>query len=212
MADVEVSYKGSTIGSLSASGSLTLETEGKYCEADIGISYTSPGGGTLYYTSNGVAYMPYMDMPKLWLGKTEMYRDAVELVSVTCGDTRLLGGSAGNGANSMFKGCTKLETVTMPYIQGAASSWVDNIFMDCTSLKTASFGSVGYPISQFNNTSNSTLKVFRNDTQNDLTITLFVDASVLADIPSAVTQYAPWGATNATVVYRNSTTGEVITA
>ena len=43
MADVEVSYKGSTIGSLSATGSLTLETEGKYCEADIGIEYTSPG-------------------------------------------------------------------------------------------------------------------------------------------------------------------------
>lgn len=45
MADVEVSYKGSTIGSLSASGTLTLETEGKYCEDDIGIAYTSPGGG-----------------------------------------------------------------------------------------------------------------------------------------------------------------------
>lgn len=45
MADVEVSYKGNTIGSLSTSGSLTLETEGKYCEDDIGITYTSPGGG-----------------------------------------------------------------------------------------------------------------------------------------------------------------------
>ena len=48
MADVEVSYKGSTIGSLSASGSLTLETEGKYCEDDIGITYVSPGGGGSY--------------------------------------------------------------------------------------------------------------------------------------------------------------------
>lgn len=45
MADVEVSYKGSTIGSLSASGTLTLETEGKYCEDDITVDYTSPGGG-----------------------------------------------------------------------------------------------------------------------------------------------------------------------
>lgn len=45
MADVEVSYKGNTIGSLSATGSLTLETEGKYCEDDIGISYTKPSGG-----------------------------------------------------------------------------------------------------------------------------------------------------------------------
>ena len=45
MADVEVSYKGSTIGSLSASGILTMETEGKYCEDDITLTYTSPGGG-----------------------------------------------------------------------------------------------------------------------------------------------------------------------
>ena len=45
MADIEVSYKGSTIGSLSATGNLTLETAGKYCEANIGISYTKSGGG-----------------------------------------------------------------------------------------------------------------------------------------------------------------------
>ena len=63
MADVEVSYKGSTIGSLSASGSLTLETEGKYCEDDIGITYTSPGGGggqTVYVSSTGLLYTPVM--------------------------------------------------------------------------------------------------------------------------------------------------------
>ena len=53
MADVEVSYKGSTIGSLSATGSLTLETEGKYCEADIGISYTKPSGGGGNFTLIG---------------------------------------------------------------------------------------------------------------------------------------------------------------
>lgn len=45
MADVEVSYKGSTIGSLSASGTLALETEGTWCEDDITVDYTSPGGG-----------------------------------------------------------------------------------------------------------------------------------------------------------------------
>ena len=45
MADVELTYKGNTIGSLSASGNLTLETAGCYCEDDIGVTYTSPGGG-----------------------------------------------------------------------------------------------------------------------------------------------------------------------
>lgn len=54
MADVEVSYKGKVIGSLSDSGSLTLETDGKYCEGDIGIEYVKPsGGGTLPLTQFG---------------------------------------------------------------------------------------------------------------------------------------------------------------
>ena len=46
MADVELSYKGETIGSMSASGSLTLETAGKYCEDDIEVEYTKPSGPT----------------------------------------------------------------------------------------------------------------------------------------------------------------------
>lgn len=45
MADVELSYKGSIIGTLSASGTLTMETAGTYCEDDITLTYTSPGGG-----------------------------------------------------------------------------------------------------------------------------------------------------------------------
>lgn len=45
MADVEVTYKGNTIGSLNDSGSLTLETAGMYLEGDVGIGYTAPSGG-----------------------------------------------------------------------------------------------------------------------------------------------------------------------
>jgi len=49
MADVEVSYENTLIKSLSASGSATLHTAGKYCDDDITIVYTSPGGGTPEY-------------------------------------------------------------------------------------------------------------------------------------------------------------------
>lgn len=45
MADVTVSYKGSNIATMSASGTKTLETAGTYCEDDIEITYVSPGGG-----------------------------------------------------------------------------------------------------------------------------------------------------------------------
>lgn len=41
--DIEITYKGVTIGTLSSSGTLTLETAGTYCEDDIIIDYTKTG-------------------------------------------------------------------------------------------------------------------------------------------------------------------------
>ena len=50
---VVLTYKGETIGALSSLGSLTLKTEGKYCEADIALVYInhcprSDGTGLFY--------------------------------------------------------------------------------------------------------------------------------------------------------------------
>lgn len=45
MADVEVTYENTLIKSLSATGQAVLHTAGKYCDDDITIDYTSPGGG-----------------------------------------------------------------------------------------------------------------------------------------------------------------------
>ena len=45
MSDVTLSYKGSDILELSDSGSATLKTGGKYCEADIELEYVKPSGG-----------------------------------------------------------------------------------------------------------------------------------------------------------------------
>lgn len=44
MADVTISYKGSSIATMDASGTKTLTTQGKYCEGDITVSYTKPAG------------------------------------------------------------------------------------------------------------------------------------------------------------------------
>ena len=45
MADVTLTYKGSTIAEMSNSGTKTLKTSGKYCEGDIGVSYVKPASG-----------------------------------------------------------------------------------------------------------------------------------------------------------------------
>lgn len=45
MADVTLTYKGNTIAALNDSGSKTIRTAGKFCEADIGVEYVKPSGG-----------------------------------------------------------------------------------------------------------------------------------------------------------------------
>lgn len=45
MADVTISYNGSDIATMSASGTKTLETQGKYCTDDITVTYVQPSGG-----------------------------------------------------------------------------------------------------------------------------------------------------------------------
>ena len=42
MADITLSYKGSTIATMSASGSKTIQTKEKYCEDDISLVYQRP--------------------------------------------------------------------------------------------------------------------------------------------------------------------------
>lgn len=47
MADVTLKYKGATIGELSETGNKTIETAGKYCEADILLEYVKSAAGGL---------------------------------------------------------------------------------------------------------------------------------------------------------------------
>ena len=48
MADITLTYKGNTIAEISDSGSKTLQTEGKYCEGNIGLTYVKPSGGNSF--------------------------------------------------------------------------------------------------------------------------------------------------------------------
>ena len=41
MAGVDIKYKGNSIATIQGTGSKTLKTEGKYCEGDIVVDYTS---------------------------------------------------------------------------------------------------------------------------------------------------------------------------
>lgn len=69
MADVTLKYKGATIGELSETGSKTLKTAGKYCEADILAEYVKPGGGSPWeliadQTSDAIATVVTAEIPQ----------------------------------------------------------------------------------------------------------------------------------------------------
>lgn len=57
MSDVTIKYKGQPIATMDATGSKTLNTQGKYCEDDIGVEYVKPAAPTgtkqISITENG---------------------------------------------------------------------------------------------------------------------------------------------------------------
>lgn len=53
MSDITISYKGSSIATMDATGTKTLLTEGKYCEDDITVEYVKPSGGSEYEDFSG---------------------------------------------------------------------------------------------------------------------------------------------------------------
>lgn len=110
MADVTLKYKGATIGELSETGSKTLKTAGKYCEADILAEYVKPGGGSLWelvadYTSEANSQIVEADIP-------QGYQTAnVYKVQITAEFTREEYPYFGmNGGNTSYEAAVKSNT------------------------------------------------------------------------------------------------------
>lgn len=159
------------------------------------------GGDTVYYNTQGHIYFENIDFP-------DTVSDLKVVFYNTGGYSHLksisgLAKTTTNAPGSQFRGLPNLETVILP----RACHFYATAFRDCTKLKTCTLGSVGYPVVVTRSTT------FQNDTQSNLTITMYVNASTLAEAQaiSDVGALAPWGATNATIIYRSSSTGEVLT-
>lgn len=132
-----------------------------------------------------------------------------------------------------YKGCTELEEVTavnatstpqgflynneklrraiFPKITNPANYLIRQQGSTYNKLEEVQIGSVGYPVTRI-----GSLNWRYGSHATVLTVTIYVDYTSVADIPTAITQYAtgnsaytPSGST-VNVVYRNSTTGEVI--
>lgn len=59
MSDINITYKNSSIATMDASGTKTIETAGKYCEDDITIEYVRPSGGGVSVPAKAVNFRDY---------------------------------------------------------------------------------------------------------------------------------------------------------
>ena len=126
MADVTLTYKGSTIAEMNASGSKTLKTAGKYCEGDIGVSYVKPSGGG-GSTDNEDAIITrtitsYSNSRITSLGWYAFY-GCSNLTSISLPLVTTSGGNA-------FTACAQLANVQIPLLTEVTT----NMFMSCSSL------------------------------------------------------------------------------
>lgn len=95
MADVTLKYKGATIGELSESGSKTIETAGKYCEADILLEYVKSSNGLKVFTRDIVLNQDTIT-PTFDLGIGAGYSDG------NLWDLRISGAAPTGGEQAVF--------------------------------------------------------------------------------------------------------------
>lgn len=187
---------------ITPSGSLQIAENGTYDVTDKAEAVVNVSQETYYMTKYGVWYPPNIDIEindfDVHAMPQNLYNSADHLVSARlAGVTNIQGGANANPFSH-----SSIITLELPSLQSNNTY----IAQDCEKLQTVILGSVGVAVSSVYG------RAFRYCTNPNLIITIYVDAATLADIPAAVSGNSPFGAVNATIIYKNSTTGEVITA
>lgn len=167
-----------------------------------GIEAGGSGGEIFFVPDTGVMYKPHMKYISGGIvgnhNFSPRYSGAPELITF---ETDLVG----NGYfmdQKCFQNCPKLESVTLSRI-GKVITPMD-MFSNSKNLKKVQYGSVGFPV-----TALSDGRLLRNSASG-LEFTVYVDATTIEEIPGDIKNSAPWGNATAIIIYRDSTTGEVI--
>ena len=229
MADVTLTYKGSTIAEMSNSGTKTLKTSGKYCEGDIGVSYVKPSSGSGFWDEDYARQIIEGTFTEIiWpSGVTEInskiFNDNDNLTNVTLPNTL---GFIGSG---VFSSCSNLKITTIPAgvrtIGGSAFSNCVSIqtldilggpdiglyaFETCTGLTQVIYRGSGGKIYNFafDNCTGLTSVTFKG-TPTSISNNAFYRCTNLTNIyvpwAEGAVANAPWSATNATIHYNTTT-------
>jgi len=168
---------------------------------DTQLYYNSSGQGT-FYAENTITPS---DNPGNFL---QRLKGASHLKTIKCMQANYGGGSS-TSIVSAFQGCSLLEEVTL--LNGISTSgYAEDVIKDCPNIKTFTTGGIGYPNTVGMGAQSGSYQTFRNVTI-PFDIIIYTTATDLASLPSYLRTGSPWGATNATIIYKNSVTGEVLT-
>ena len=207
MADVTLTYKGSTMAAMSNTGNKTLKTSGKYCEGDIGVSYVKPSSGGSGFWDE--------DYAKQIIGRTitsiNFPSGLTEIGSYAffeCNDLNLasLPQSLTKIGKSSFR-FTKISLTSLPV--GVTNIW-SYTFADCSEIKTIEFHENIDIIDMFAfyNCTGLTSVTFKG-TPSTIINNAFNKCTNLTNIyvpwAEGAVSGAPWGATNATIHYNTTT-------
>ena len=179
MADVTLTYKGSTIAEMSDTGTKTLKTAGKYCEGDIGVSYVKPSSGgtsddlaTMIITGGGSGFVELPSDVTAIRNYAFMYCDSCCLESLPEGLTYI--------GQEAFYNCNNLRITSIPSTVEVIN---DTAFSSCDLLRTITFKGTPRKISS--------------------SAFMLCDNLTTINVPWAegAVANAPWGANNATINY-----------
>ena len=227
---VTVKYKGSAIAELTENGTKTLKTSGKYCEADIVVENTKDGGGATITDGivvkarnadgeatevdiYGEIIYPFTLGANVasiykWFGrkviKANLMSDVVEIKSGAFDQNELeeihVPNTCSTFGTNQFRYNNHLKNVKCDgAINFTSQNGLYMFYGDKTTLQTVVLGSIGHSVTATRN------DMFRGEYSN-LTLTIYTDAPNADDVLSKFRN----GATQATIIIKDSTTGEML--
>ena len=217
------SYSASDEGKVVSNGALVSQTSDTVTANDtydttlinsLTVNVSGGGGGATMLYCNIVGNQAIFYAEDMILdatapnGSVKLLQGAAYLKKIKFLKNTALGGTSYQ-VYKAFYNCPLLESVQV--LNGFDSGgYCEDIVASCPNIKEFIVGDIGYPNTVGMGPTSGSYQLFRNITI-PFDIIIYTTATSLSDVPAILTNGSPWGATNATIIYKNSETGAVLT-